>query len=110
MLYLFMIIYSMLVYSKRNISIIIKIKYNMDIISLIVLIKHINIGIMIFRFIRNPFQEIESNTLHIWLNWLMPFILILGIYIVMKQWKTKTPGQNGARVWMVVVSSALVLF
>ncbi|HLR54706.1 MAG TPA: serine hydrolase domain-containing protein [Pseudogracilibacillus sp.] len=95
---------------KRKSSVKIKLISIMDIISWIGLITLINIGIMIFRFIRNPFQEIESNTLHIWLNWLMPFILILGIYIIMKQWKTKTPGQNGARVWMVVVSSALVLF
>src|SRR5699024_8702434 len=95
---------------KRKGSVKIKLISIMDITSWIGLITLINIGIMIFRFIRNRLQEIESYTLHIWLNWLMPFILILGIYIIMKQWKTKTPGQNGARVGMVVVSSALVLF
>lgn len=95
---------------KRKSSVKIKIISIMDIISWIGLITLINIGIMVFRFMRNPFQEIESYNLHLWLNWLMPLILILTIYFIIKQWKTKTSGQNGVRVWMLAVSSALVLF
>lgn len=67
-----------------------------------------NIGVILIRFINDPFQEIASYQIHLWLNWVMPIVLIVGIYVIIKQWKTKSVIKNGARLWLLTVSSLLV--
>lgn len=80
------------------------------IVSSIGIITIANIGAILIRFINNPFQKIASYQIHLWLNWLMPIALVVGMYFVIKQWRTKSVMKNGVRLWLLTVSSIFVWF
>lgn len=70
----------------------------------------VNIILLYSRFIQDPFQELGSLNIHIWINYLLPISLVVCGYFIFKQWKYKTSLRNIARIFLLIVSSIFIFF
>src|SRR5699024_4557398 len=70
----------------------------------------INIIVLFVRFMMNPFRDMASLNIHLWVNMLLPITLIVCGYFTFKQWKKKRWPQNGTRLFLLITCFIFMLF
>lgn len=70
----------------------------------------INTIVLFSRFIQDPFQELATLQVHLWINYLLPIGFIMCGYFMIKQWKATTALRNGLRIFLMLISLVFILF
>lgn len=70
----------------------------------------LNLTALISRIAVNPYQELDTLNIHLWVNWLFPIAIIVSAYFIVKQFKKTKPLMNCARGLLLVVSCVFSIF